>query len=390
LGEGWDAPSINTLLLASFVGTSMLSNQMRGRAIRVSKQNQQKTANIWHILTIMPENMDFNPLQGKVADDLGEEYRTLKRRFDTFVAPSYVSNRIESGLERASFLPAGPYVVRELFAQAQAANTQAYTLAGDRVGIGQTWQKALAASSVGQVTHSMSAARVRLPRGPVIFRGFAAAFYSAFITVVMFAPDTLRFWGQVVRGSGDGGFVVLILGVVIAIMVSVGYALRTTIRMFRHFSPEGSMRQIGEALLAALCQGGFVATPLTAMRVETKRHSDGSVETLVVGAQPYESDIFLDALAELVSPVRNPRYLLQAKGKNWFIPAGWNSFAVPTVLSQKRKHVDALLHEWQRRVGKCRGVYTRSELGRRIVLAARRSSLAAYYGDNVERRSVWS
>jgi hypothetical protein len=31
LGEGWDAPCINTLVLASFVGSFMLSNQMRGR-----------------------------------------------------------------------------------------------------------------------------------------------------------------------------------------------------------------------------------------------------------------------------------------------------------------------------------------------------------------------
>ena len=35
LGEGWDAPCVNSLILASFVGSFMLSNQMRGRAIRV-------------------------------------------------------------------------------------------------------------------------------------------------------------------------------------------------------------------------------------------------------------------------------------------------------------------------------------------------------------------
>ncbi|MHC4925228.1 MAG: DEAD/DEAH box helicase family protein, partial [Planctomycetota bacterium] len=34
LGEGWDAPVINSLVLASYVGSYMLSNQMRGRAIR--------------------------------------------------------------------------------------------------------------------------------------------------------------------------------------------------------------------------------------------------------------------------------------------------------------------------------------------------------------------
>jgi superfamily II DNA or RNA helicase len=35
LGEGWDAPTINTLVLASSVGSYVLSNQMRGRSIRV-------------------------------------------------------------------------------------------------------------------------------------------------------------------------------------------------------------------------------------------------------------------------------------------------------------------------------------------------------------------
>ncbi|MBN1961397.1 MAG: DEAD/DEAH box helicase family protein [Deltaproteobacteria bacterium] len=35
LGEGWDAPSVNTLVLASEVGSFVLCTQMRGRAIRI-------------------------------------------------------------------------------------------------------------------------------------------------------------------------------------------------------------------------------------------------------------------------------------------------------------------------------------------------------------------
>ncbi len=50
LGEGWDAPSVNSLILASFVGSYMLSNQMRGRAIRTQDGNPTKTANIWHLV----------------------------------------------------------------------------------------------------------------------------------------------------------------------------------------------------------------------------------------------------------------------------------------------------------------------------------------------------
>src|SRR5690606_40883519 len=44
LGEGWDAPAINSLILASFVGSFVLSNQMRGRSIRAQHGNTEKTA----------------------------------------------------------------------------------------------------------------------------------------------------------------------------------------------------------------------------------------------------------------------------------------------------------------------------------------------------------
>ncbi|MBO5270569.1 MAG: helicase, partial [Clostridia bacterium] len=51
LGEGWDSPCINSLILASFVGSFVLSNQMRGRAIRTDKNDPEKVANIWHLVT---------------------------------------------------------------------------------------------------------------------------------------------------------------------------------------------------------------------------------------------------------------------------------------------------------------------------------------------------
>ena len=54
LGEGWDAPAINSLILASFVGSFVLSNQMRGRAIRTQNGNKNKTGNIWHLVCVDP------------------------------------------------------------------------------------------------------------------------------------------------------------------------------------------------------------------------------------------------------------------------------------------------------------------------------------------------
>jgi len=65
LGEGWDSPSINTLILASFVGSFMLSNQMRGRAIRIDKTKPNKVASIWHLATIEPSFLGIDEVAKK-------------------------------------------------------------------------------------------------------------------------------------------------------------------------------------------------------------------------------------------------------------------------------------------------------------------------------------
>ena len=54
LGEGWDSPCINSLIMASFIGSYVLSNQMRGRAIRTDKNDPNKKSNVWHLVCLDP------------------------------------------------------------------------------------------------------------------------------------------------------------------------------------------------------------------------------------------------------------------------------------------------------------------------------------------------
>ncbi|MEM8583719.1 MAG: hypothetical protein AAGF87_05590, partial [Bacteroidota bacterium] len=97
LGEGWDAPHINSLILANRVGSFVSSNQMRGRAIRTLKGSPGKTANIWHPVTVFPG-----------LTHGGEEVKKLKRRFKAFAAPELEvaadeAPRITNGLDRTGF-----------------------------------------------------------------------------------------------------------------------------------------------------------------------------------------------------------------------------------------------------------------------------------------------
>ena len=111
LGEGWDSPCINSLILASFVGSFMLSNQMRGRAIRVDRNNPHKVSNIWHLVTILPESVSDKKSQlvnkiveGKPDEIFGADYETVKKRFEYFMAPAYSVNVIESGISRLDII----------------------------------------------------------------------------------------------------------------------------------------------------------------------------------------------------------------------------------------------------------------------------------------------
>ncbi|MEO0788904.1 MAG: hypothetical protein AAFY36_09590, partial [Bacteroidota bacterium] len=97
LGEGWDAPHINSLILANRVGSFVSSNQMRGRAIRTLRDVPDKTANIWHPVTVFP-----GVAQG------GKEVKKLKRRFKAFAGPELKvvddgPSRISNGLGRTGF-----------------------------------------------------------------------------------------------------------------------------------------------------------------------------------------------------------------------------------------------------------------------------------------------
>ena len=104
LGEGWDSPCINSLILASFVGSFVLSNQMRGRAIRIDKNDPQKSANIWHLVTVEPEYLFKDKATERISAHLKEDYKELhsydydilKRRFDSFMGPNYTTGTIES------------------------------------------------------------------------------------------------------------------------------------------------------------------------------------------------------------------------------------------------------------------------------------------------------
>jgi DNA or RNA helicases of superfamily II len=88
LGEGWDAPAVNTLIIGSTSSMYVKTNQMRGRALRILSENENKVSNIWHLMSASNGLSDLS------------EVSSMRQRFDTIVGLSMDGKRVENGIER--------------------------------------------------------------------------------------------------------------------------------------------------------------------------------------------------------------------------------------------------------------------------------------------------
>jgi superfamily II DNA or RNA helicase len=148
LGEGWDAPALNTLVLATTIGSYVSTNQSRGRALRRSPEDPLKTANIWHPVCVDPRRLE---------QDEGE-WALLRRRFGTFMGPGLETATVESGLARLG-------LDGRLCAETvDAVNAGMFRHAEDREQMAELWRRALVPRGKGA---ARPVRETRLPRRSV-------------------------------------------------------------------------------------------------------------------------------------------------------------------------------------------------------------------------------
>ena len=369
LGEGWDAPTINTLILASFVGSYVLSNQMRGRSIRIDPASPAKTANVWHLVCVEPG--PFGP---------GDDYALLTRRCSAFVGVNATSPTIENGTERLG-LGHPPYTQQQII----ELNAKTAHRALDRVGLRRSWDDALASGSIKQMTDGLKADEKLLPRGFVLRNTIAALLFQAGMWFVTIFSGLMRAFGRVRSDQDPLAFVAVIAG--LAATVGLPWAVLAVWRFVRHGTPERSMKQIGTAVLEALKYEGSINSASSDFQVHADHNRDGSVYCWIGGGTGRDQTIFLRALREVLRPVENPRYLL-ARTKFWrFFREDY--FVVPDLIARKKDCAEVFARSWRSHVGPVQLVYTRTPEGRKVLLRARMHSFAAAFQDRAERVSCW-
>lgn len=357
LGEGWDSPCINSLILASFVGSFMLSNQMRGRAIRIMKDNPEKISNIWHLVC-----MSEPPVSCETADleqwD-SPDFSTLEQRFEGFLGVHYENPIIENGLERLSFLrpPYTPEHIADL-------NQQTLTLAADRAGLKKQWDAALA-----PLEHMELAVEAGVDDD---FCRPKKLFFSALFQAIGFGLLTLLFFLL-----GNRVFQPFF----VAALATLFFTIKRGMTARNIASPLCFLRILGKGILSALKKVDAVTSENLSVGAEVG--DDGVNYIYLQGGTEREKDVFAQCILELFSGVTNQRYLLCAKAKG----AGLNKYYCVPELFGRRKEDAAL---FARILAPCIGsydlVYTKNGVGRNTLLAARLHSLAYVTRHGVKKR----
>ena len=373
LGEGWDSPCINSIILASYVGSYVLSNQMRGRAIRSFPENPDKTANIWHLVTLNSNPMNIPLMQSAAAIALPEpknskrrdfdikkiehdkepdcaDFQTLKRRFDCFYGPDYEGHEIRSGIERISIIK-GPYDKN------QVANINAQMLArsSDRNHMTSSWEKNIFnensigfadVNSMPKVAHTPRNFRIRYTISPIITGILTIYFGRLFIASFLTAAEV----------NFDFG---IMMGIVAVLMLGVTIFFISKLRSI--LSPVGTLKKLTKSLLLTMKQLSLIRSDNVGIDVTADRHSK-TVMCALRGGTIREKGLFSKAIGEMLSPMENPRYIAIRKSRFHEIDNFFQSYACPSFISNA-EYARIFEKQLRKNLGHFAVEYTKNERG---------------------------
>lgn len=374
LGEGWDSPCVNSLILASFVGSFMLSNQMRGRAIRTYAKNLNKTSNIWHLVCVVPKSavdgsIITNNLQDVLLSEENQDMQMLTRRMENFFGLHYDINSIESGIHRLSAI----HYPLELKQNITKTNDKMLVLASKRKELKTRWNQSLLAIDKMEIVEEVQKDNQRIT-AVVLFDYLRYAFMSLVILLL-----TLFYFSSFVL---ENIFITNIISVLL--IVSVYFVCTNSIKVIKFMNPLMHLKNLGAGVRQAL----IYANKFDSFdhRVETN-HNQIYHHIYLIGGTGHDKALFAKCIFEMFSEIDNQRYILYApkrKGKS----DGY--FPIPEAFSKRKEDAEMFASTMKKHLGNYQVIYTRSVEGRKILLKGRVHSLANKQNRAMQKKKVKS
>lgn len=446
LGEGWDAPAINSLVLASTVGTFVTSNQMRGRAIRTNPSVPDKTANIWHPVT-------YNPGMPRGGSDM----RGLERRFKAFAGPTLsgapvimsglrrydmdwssatisavedfgrdtlkyanhrheLADRWEEALQKGEHLVEAVAPPRERHYRKKDMLSRHFYLRADRRQQTELRQFHIH-WKVGIVVAFIATTLLLIPlRIPQWAGGLALLGFLAFSVNIYYRLSRLwstrRRLGLSPREARimDGKYLLFPLlaalaflamswmGPLLFLLLFAAYLLpfQPVIESDDHLkrfeilaSARQRLERYGRAIVKSLADNSLLhsAGP-DQLRLEADPEEDRHLAFLGE-AEHHDNHLFADSMRELMQPVENPRFLLRLEQPPEWVQ-GEYYLPVPAALGKTKAQAESLRQNLSRELGQAFTlVYTREPAGRLHLLTAKLQLAERSEDREAQREILW-
>ena len=374
LGEGWDAPCVNSLILASFVGSFMLSNQMRGRAIRIWPENPNKTSSVWHLVSInLAEKKFFKKEEGEEDLPIGidsPDMELLQRRMKQFLGLHYNENTIESGVDRLD-LGNIEFTKKNL----TKLNQETISRSRNREELKERWNESLPLLEDMEVASEVQVDKAFLPTVLLTDARKILTYAQAIVLTELIVYLFLDF----VKRPSQLLYPVGILSLIVLNIVWLRY--------FLYKSPYKRLELFAESIRKALLASGHLQTQNCKARVVRGDKDSIQTSTYLKGGTLREKELFAQALSEFFAPIENQRYILRAE--TW-VNDQTKYFAVPSMFDKRKEDVVAFVANIEKNIGKYEIIYTRNVEGRHILLDARLNALGNKQERTFSKKKVTS
>ncbi len=332
LGEGWDSPCVNTLIIASIVGSFMLSNQMRGRALRINKKNPQKTSNIWHLVSLGYKSTDID---------------TIKKRFNTFEGISYdKTKKIQNGLKRLNL---------DKSLTCEELNKQCFDYAKRRNTLPQMWEQVFQKS---EITEQKLA--------PMVYDVIESTQTQSSIIVSDKIPQWCKFMETLIdknsiytssKKKSNNLFLKLcrFYG-----LIKNDYE-KTLERNRQIFLEEAILETIARCLLDTLYLIGVIKTDYENLELKINKELDTNFYITLIGCTNYERHIFIQVFEDMFK-ISDNRYILKQASRY---------LAVPDIIGKNGKNVKLFVQHLEKELGMFEIIFTKSQKGYRELLKAK-------------------
>lgn len=339
LGEGWDSPCVNTLIIASVVGSFMLSNQMRGRALRIDKNNPNKTSNIWHLVSLT--NNEQSP-----------DLQTAERRFNTFEGISYKDNKIQNGTERL-----GINKKNICSLNCNTLDEQMMNYAKKRNSLTSKWKQVFDKSSI-----------VESKMAPQVYD-------------VMLGEDTQQTIVCKVLPKWCNGLNTAIKNCSTSRKkLEMNYFEKLFLKICHHFNfisdnyedvintnyliyeQENNLKNLAQSLLKTMCDLSIIKTNYEKINLIFNTELNSRFYITLLGCNNYERNIFMNAFCEIFNINDKNRYVLKQ---------GEKYIAVPECIAGHNKNVKTFVKYLEQNNGYFDIIYTRNPNGYKELLKAK-------------------